>query len=1214
MKEIRNNKGITLIALVITVIVMVLLVGITISILTSDNSLINRTLSSLNTNDAQTAREIVMLAANAVKVESKTNPMTKSGVARALKDEIVKASGDDANTISSDLGTSLETGLDVYMVVFRKYRFEVADDFTYAKLVEEFNAEKWDKGGVTPETAFVWGSENPNDGELYHTIIGYQESLMSYPVVRIPSRCTAIDLQYTSENNSGRIMEYPDVNRQISRIFDQFFAPGENQLGGITKIEIPETVTKLSGAFMGFTSLEEVVLPYTLTEISGASFYGCSNLRKITIPSRVTKIGGYCFYYCSELEEINLSDDIQSIGNYAFYGTKWYDNLSDGEIYIGKVFYKYKGTMPETYTVKDGTKCVAPMAFTNMVKQPWGSYDIQDNDVLRKVNFPNSVEEIGVRAFTSCKNLTNVVLPATIKIIDEYAFCNCPNIDEIVLPSGIKKIGKEAFSSTGIQSVTANGNIEKMDGYTFNYTPWYDNQPNGLIYINNVLYKYKNNGYYNENQDYTISVKDGTTCIANGAFSGCSDVYHVQLPNSVTIIGDGAFSSCNNLTTIEMSNNIQEIGESAFSYDGNLELDMLPTSLKIIRQYSFQNCSKSFTTFNTIPNGVKYIGRYAFYGTGLEKVTIPASVKMIAHNAFSYCSKLQEVTISEGLQILTDAAFANCEGLKNVQLPKSIMFYGADVFSEDINIVAIRVNKKRENTVLEKRLEDGCPEGTLIFYLGEGQETYNITTAEENITVISKAYQNQRVTVSSKTEDKVVTQFDVNGETVNGTYFSMPAKDVVISNVVFGEQLVIEQVFNDQMLYNETFETAFEEDTSIRLDFDYDTTKSGTWIDVWLYDSNGIFIKRFSNTELHRKPVYVNDKGVKIVLRNWQELSNYKFKCRITKTDEIGYRATETPHPYKGNAFYTFTTKYDTAESVRVTFDEQSKLNTGDSICFYDRIYNNEDDYWDTQKDYVDNNEITTKEIIQVPGNEVSMVLYSNSKTNEEYGFKYNIEKYETPEDVLESSHQYENGLYDGKVYTKRIEGADNLMLIFDEKTYFEWNCDRINIYYTDQYGNDIWVGEYTGDQLSGQTIGVPADNVKIILYTDGSVIYYGFRCQIKKATIQQVGTPVIVESPHNYENDQDYNFYANIEDDIDFVTIEFDSQSAMEPYADYIEIYNNDTGAWMAYKTGYLSANDTLTFQNVRNLRFYMHTDSSVINYGFKCTIQGYKLMQVEE
>lgn len=48
MRNIKNNKGITLIALVITIIILLILAGITIATLTGENGILRKSRSSKN--------------------------------------------------------------------------------------------------------------------------------------------------------------------------------------------------------------------------------------------------------------------------------------------------------------------------------------------------------------------------------------------------------------------------------------------------------------------------------------------------------------------------------------------------------------------------------------------------------------------------------------------------------------------------------------------------------------------------------------------------------------------------------------------------------------------------------------------------------------------------------------------------------------------------------------------------------------------------------------------------------------------------------------------------------------------------------------------------------------------------------------------------------------------------------------------------------------
>lgn len=52
------------------------------------------------------------------------------------------------------------------------------------------------------------------------------------------------------------------------------------------------------------SSLQQVLLPNTLTTLNGSVFSHCTNLNRIQIPSSVTTIQSYAFYGCDSLLEV----------------------------------------------------------------------------------------------------------------------------------------------------------------------------------------------------------------------------------------------------------------------------------------------------------------------------------------------------------------------------------------------------------------------------------------------------------------------------------------------------------------------------------------------------------------------------------------------------------------------------------------------------------------------------------------------------------------------------------------------------------------------------------------------------------------------------------------------------------------------------------------------------------------------------------------------
>ncbi len=333
-------------------------------------------------------------------------------------------------------------------------------------------------------------------------------------------------------------------------------------------------------AFYGCSGLTSITIPNSVTSIGVRAFYGCSGLTSLTIPNSVTSIDGDAFSGCSALTSLTIPNSVTSIGGGAFSGCSGLTAI----------------TIPNSVTSIDG-------------------YAFSGCSGLTAITIPNSVTSIGERAFYGCSGLTSITIPNSVTTIGPGAFYNCSGLIAITIPSSVTNIGWSVFEGT----------------------PWYNNQPDGLVYAGNVAYKYK--GAMPSNT--TIALKEGTVGIA-GAFYGCSGLTSITIPNSVTSIGNQAFSGCSGLTSITIPSSVTNIGLSAFEGCSGLTSITIPNSVTSIGNHAFRGCSG--LTSITIPNSVTSIEDNAFYGcSGLTAITIPSSVTNIGWSAFEGCSGLTSV-------------------------------------------------------------------------------------------------------------------------------------------------------------------------------------------------------------------------------------------------------------------------------------------------------------------------------------------------------------------------------------------------------------------------------------------------------------------------------------------------------------------------------------------------------------------------------------------
>ena len=200
--------------------------------------------------------------------------------------------------------------------------------------------------------------------------------------------------------------------------------------------------------------------------------------------------------------------------------------------------------------------------------------------------------------------------------IGGFAFEGCKGLTSVTISNSVTKIGTSAFKGcTGLTSVTIPNSVTSIGSWAFNGTPWYNNQPDGVVYIGKVAYKFKGEMA----SSTVINIKKGTVSISPRAFECCRWLTSITIPNSVTSIANNAFRGCTGLTSITIPNSVTRIESWAFSGCTGLTSVTIGNSVTEIFENAFEGCTG--LTSVTIPNSVIEIGDYAFRGcTGLKKI------------------------------------------------------------------------------------------------------------------------------------------------------------------------------------------------------------------------------------------------------------------------------------------------------------------------------------------------------------------------------------------------------------------------------------------------------------------------------------------------------------------------------------------------------------------------------------------------------------------
>lgn len=128
---------------------------------------------------------------------------------------------------------------------------------------------------------------------------------------------------------------------------------------------------------------------------------------------------------------------------------------------------------------------------------------------------------------------------------------------------------------------------------------------------------------------------DAPHFIEASAFRGCTKLRLVEgLPAQLKYIGDDAFNQCLALTEIYIPKDVEYIGPRAFNYCQSLsKVEFATGHFRRIPEECFNCCDKLREI--TIPEGVESLGKNAFNYSGLEKITLPATMRALYDGCLS---------------------------------------------------------------------------------------------------------------------------------------------------------------------------------------------------------------------------------------------------------------------------------------------------------------------------------------------------------------------------------------------------------------------------------------------------------------------------------------------------------------------------------------------------------------------------------------------------
>lgn len=384
------------------------------------------------------------------------------------------------------------------------------------------------------------------------------------------------------------------------------------------------------------------------------------------------------------------------------------------------------------------------------------------------------------------------------------------------------------------------------------------------------------------------------TSIGEKAFAESNQFESITIPDSIGSIGEGAFLECNGLKKVYVSS-IEDWCKIDFSYS-----DANPLSIG-----ADLYVDNKLVTDVTIPDGVKSIGKYAFYEySSLKSISFPSSIRSIGESAFYFCNNLEKVEFGHELKSIGNYAFAYTS-LTNITIPDSVTYIGDYAFSccsfesivipdslTSVNDYAFSYCNDLKTVIIPDSVTkigysafDECLLISNVLFKGSKSQWDSINFTDGNTSLVESVIHYDVKLVEKKAPTCVDKGYDLYSCSECSDGVKINYTDPLGHNVVSGicercgksEEDCVESAHPYNGDSDESWTIYKKNATRIAVVFSDSTETEANCDYIYLYDKNGEEIGKYSGTELAGKKITVLGDTVKIRLVSYVDSKWFGF-------------------------------------------------------------------------------------------------------------------------------------------------------------------------------------------------------------------------------------------------------------------------------------------------------------------------------------------------
>ena len=602
----KSEKAITLVALVVTIIVLLVLAGVAISLSIGNNGIISRGELSVEGNKLASYKEKLEMYKAEKIIENETFlAETLSAGKNTLEYNTKKEIGGTILNIIPELD---ERYIDKLEIIKGELFFTSTDkkEVQAAKIAGiEFNPYKIEDGVL--ESADTNLELMSPDGTL--TIpsnvtkigSGAFSGLEGLKRVIIPGTVKEIASEAFSYNST---LEEVIIMDGVEKIGERAFAASNK----ISTIILPESITEIGTEAFRDTNIVEITIPSKVKELKNGTFANCVKLTKVKLKEGLETIGANTFGNCTNLENIVIPNTIVTLKEGLFGGCNKLTNITiNNDLYVyesGLLMPKNRETVlyiSKTYIESEDTFSI-PEGIKNF------KISLSEYKNIKTINIPKSLENLNRGMFPPSIENVNIAEGNTRFSVENKQLyegnilvLSFTQTENIKFKEGINRIGVGAFRPEKIAKiielpdtvlaiensafVMETNTLEKIKigkNVTFIGSRAFINTPHAKVEIDNENKKFQieNEVLYSDNKTvlvcplYKISGKfkviDTVKEIAEYAFYEQREMTELELSKNTEVLKDGFLLRCNKITKIEIPNTIKEINAKCFNECMNL--------------------------------------------------------------------------------------------------------------------------------------------------------------------------------------------------------------------------------------------------------------------------------------------------------------------------------------------------------------------------------------------------------------------------------------------------------------------------------------------------------------------------------------------------------------------------------------------------------------------------------------------------------------------